>query len=306
MKRIKKIFIGTLIALALIYVALLIIAYLPYETTPIKELAGKESRFVKVNGHNIHYTKQGKGKPLILSHGFAGSTYTWRYLVPHLTDHYTVYAYDLLAFGLSDKPPDGNYDMESHANFLIGFMDALKLPSAVLVGHSMGGVIIGYAALAAPSRIDKMVMIEPGFYNKAGPAFLSYLFFPLDRIMSRQFYTKSMRKRLLLGSFYNKSLVTEEVIDAYMVPTRTPNALEAMTQMMKTVGIKQYPGVSEKISRPTLIVWGKRGAEMVPEVAGWINQEIQGSKLVTVNESGHYVQEEKPQELAKIIRDYLG
>ncbi len=47
MKRIKKIFIGTLIALALIYLALLIIAYLPYETTPIKELAGKESRFIK-------------------------------------------------------------------------------------------------------------------------------------------------------------------------------------------------------------------------------------------------------------------
>ncbi len=66
MKRIKKIFTGTLIALALIYLALLIIAYLPYETTPIKELAGKESKFIKVNGHNIHYTKQGKGKPLIL------------------------------------------------------------------------------------------------------------------------------------------------------------------------------------------------------------------------------------------------
>ena len=151
MKRIKKIFIGTLIALALIYLALLIIAYLPYETTPIKELAGKESKFVKVNGHTVHYTKQGKGKPLILLHGFAGSTYTWRHLIPLLTDHYTVYAYDLLAFGLSDKPPDGNYDMASHADFLIGFMDALKMPSANLVGHSMGGVIIGYAALVSPS-----------------------------------------------------------------------------------------------------------------------------------------------------------
>ena len=47
MKRIKKIFIGTLIALALIYLALLIIAYLPYETTPTEELAGKERKFIR-------------------------------------------------------------------------------------------------------------------------------------------------------------------------------------------------------------------------------------------------------------------
>ena len=306
MKRIKKIFIGTLIALALIYLALLIIAYLPYKTTPIEELAGKESKFIKVKGHNIHYTKQGKGKPLILSHGFAGSTYTWRHLIPLLTDHYTVYAYDLLAFGLSDKPPDGNYDMESHADFLIGFMDALKLSSASLVGHSMGGVIIGYAALVAPSRIDKMVMIEPGFYADTTPAFLQYMFFPLNRIMARQFYSRSMRKRFLLASFHDKSMLTDEVIDAYMIPTRTPNALDAMAHMMTSVAIKKYEGVSTKITRPTLLVWGERDKGTPPEDAKRLNSEIQESKLATVKECGHYVQEEKPQELAKIIRDYLG
>jgi pimeloyl-ACP methyl ester carboxylesterase len=306
MKRIKKILKWFLISITLLYLALIIIAYLPYKTTPVEELVEKESKFINVDGHSIHYTKQGKGKPLILSHGFAGSIYTWRDLIPLLTDHYTVYAYDILAFGLSDKPADGNYDMKSHGDMIIGFMDALKLPSAALVGHSMGGVIIGYAALTAPSRVDALVMIEPGFYNKAGPAFLSYLFFPLDRLMTRQFYTRNMRKILLEGSFYDKSLITEEVIDAYMIATRTPGALEAMTQMMKTVGVKQYPGVTEKISRPTLLVWGKRGPAPLAEAAGLINQEIKGSKLVTVEESGHYIQEEQPEELAKIIRDFLG
>ena len=107
MKRSKKILTGTLIALGLIYLPLIIIAYLPYKTTPIEELAGKESTFIEVNGNTFHYTKQGTGKPLILVHGFAGSTYTWRYLIPLLTDHYTVYAVDVLWSGLSAKPPDG-------------------------------------------------------------------------------------------------------------------------------------------------------------------------------------------------------
>jgi pimeloyl-ACP methyl ester carboxylesterase len=305
MKRTKKIVIGTLITLGLIYVILIIVAYLPYKTIPIEELVGEDSKFVEVNGHAVHYTKQGTGKPLILVHGFAGSIYTWRHLIPLLTDYYTVYAYDVLGFGLSDKPPDGEYDMGPHGEFLINFMDALEIPSANLVGHSMGGIIIAYSSIASPERVDRLVMIEPGFYNDPGPAFLNYMFFPLDRIMSRQFYTRSMRERFFMGSFYNKSLVTDEIIDAYMVPTRTPNALEAMTQMMRTVGLKPYPGVTEHITRPTLLVWGERGPDDPLEHAKRITSEVKDCKLATVPESGHYIQEEKAEMLAQIIRDYL-
>jgi alpha-beta hydrolase superfamily lysophospholipase len=119
MKRTRKILLGTLIGLVLLYLILIIIAYLPYKTTPVNELAGKDDRFIEVDGHAIHYTKQGKGKPLIMVHGFAGSTYTWRYLIPLLTDDYTIYALDVLGFGLSDKPPDGDYDMKSQGDLLI-------------------------------------------------------------------------------------------------------------------------------------------------------------------------------------------
>ena len=306
MKRIKKLFLGTLIALPLIYLILIIVAYLPYETTPIEELAGEQDKFIEVNGHTIHYTKQGTGKPLILSHGFAGSIYTWRDLIPLLADHYTVYAYDVLGFGLSDKPSDGDYSMKGHGDSLIGFMDALNLPTASLIGHSMGGVIVGYAALAAPSRVDKLVMIEPGFYTDKTPAFLKYMYFPLNRIMARQFYTRSMTERFLLASFYDKSKVTEEVVDAYMIPTRTPNVLDAMAHMMVTVSGQKHEGVSERIVRPTLIVWGEREPGVLAGAAARLTGEIQGSTLTPVEECGHYVQEEKPQELAKVIRDFLG
>jgi pimeloyl-ACP methyl ester carboxylesterase len=212
----------------------------------------------------------------------------------------------VLGFGLSDKPSDGNYDMKSHGDSLIGFMDALTIPSATLIGHSMGGVIIGYAALAGPSRVDKLVMIEPGFYTDKTPAFLKYMFFPLNRIMARQFYTRSMTQRFLLASFYNKSKVTEEVVDAYMIPTRTPNVLDAMAHMMVTVGAQKYEGVSERITRPTLLVWGEREKGVLPGVAKRLTSEIQGSILASVEECGHYVQEEKPRELTGIIRDFLG
>lgn len=306
MKRTKKLFLGILIALPLIYLTLIIIAYLPYETTPIEELAGEEDRFTTVNGHTIHYTKAGTGKPLILVHGFAGSTYTWRHLIPLLADRYTVYAYDVLGFGLSDKPPDADYSMKAHGDAILSLMDALNLPSATLIGHSMGGVIIGYAARAAPSRIERLVMVEPGFYTSKTPAFLQYMYFPLNRIMARQFYSRSMTERFLRASFYNKSLVTEEVIDAYMIPTRTPHVLDAMAHMMVTVATQKYDGVSEGIKRPTLMVWGEREPGVLPGAAKRLTAEIEGSTLTPVQACGHYVQEEKPQELARAIRDFLG
>lgn len=301
MKAVKVIFAG----LALVYIALIGIAYLPYQTTPVKELAANESEFIKVNGHNIHFTKKGQGEPLILVHGFAGSTYTWRKIIPLLADNYTVYALDLLGFGLSDKPPRGHYDMRSQGNLIIGFMDALQLSSATLAGHSMGGVVVGCAALAAPSKVDKLVLIEPGFYTRGTPAFLKYVFFPLDRIMARQFYSKKVRTKFLQGSFYNKSLVTDEVLEAYMVPTRTPNAVEALARMMTSVGSQKYDDITVNISQPTLLVWGQRQAGVVDRETTRIKSEIQGCRLVSIKECGHYVQEERPRELIKTMIDFL-
>ncbi|MCX5884832.1 MAG: alpha/beta fold hydrolase, partial [Proteobacteria bacterium] len=134
MKRTSKVLIGILTGIGILYLALIIIAYLPQKITPVEQLAGKEDKFIRVKGHDIHYLKQGEGTPLILVHGFACSTYTWRKLIPLLADQYTVYALDLLGFGLSDKPPDGNYDLRSQGNLVLDFMDALHVPSAILVG----------------------------------------------------------------------------------------------------------------------------------------------------------------------------
>jgi hypothetical protein len=81
---------NTLAVVVLVYIALIITAYLPYETTPAKELAGRDGQFIRVNNHEIHYIKKGRGRPMVLVHGFAGSTYTWRNLIPLLSENYTI------------------------------------------------------------------------------------------------------------------------------------------------------------------------------------------------------------------------
>ncbi len=304
MKRSPKVLTRILTGIAIIYLILIVIAYLPQQTTPVQKLSGKDDRFVTVNGHTIHFTRHGQGKPLILVHGFAGSTYTWRKLIPLLADTYTVYALDLLGFGLSDKPSDGQYDLQSQGSLVINFMNVLNIPSATLAGHSMGGVVIGYAALMAPARVDSLIFISAGFYGQGAPSFLKYLFFPLDRIMARQFYTKSVRAKSLANSFYNKSLVTDELIDAYLLPTRTPNAINALATMMRSVGTRTYDDIADKITRPSLIIWGDNDATNLTRYAERLKSDIKGSQLVYIRECGHYVQEENPHDLAGAIKDF--
>jgi pimeloyl-ACP methyl ester carboxylesterase len=291
--------------IATLYLILVVIAYLPQETIPVIKLAGIDDKFITINNHSIHYTKQGSGRLIILVHGFAGSTYTWRKLIPLLADRCTVYAVDLLGFGFSDKPEDGDYDLKSQGKLVLGFMAALGIRSAALAGHSMGGVVAAYAAIEKPEMVDSLILISPGFYGRGASAFLKYMFFPLNRIMARQFYTKKVRSQSLEKSFYDKSLLSDELINAYMIPTKTPGAIEALERMMTTVATQTYEGVAENIAQPTLIIWGEMEQTNLPADGRRLKREIRESSLVYMPSSGHYVQEEKPDELAETINAFL-
>jgi pimeloyl-ACP methyl ester carboxylesterase len=217
-----------------------------------------------------------------------------------------VYALDLLGFGFSDKPPDGSYDLKSQGDVVLGFMSAVGLPSAILVGHSMGGIVASYAAVKAPSRVDRLVLVEPGFYRETVPPFLKYLFFPLPRIMAKQFYARASQVRLHSAMFYDESLLTEEALNAYMLTGKTPNAVDALTTMMRDGPSQKYEGISERISVPTLIVWGENEKRLTWEEGRRLNREIEESTLVLIKECGHMVPEEKPEELARMILEFLG
>ncbi len=289
----------------LLYGSLVATAYLPDETIPVDKLTGPSSNFVTVQDYNLHYLKKGSGPPLVLVHGFAGSVFTWRDLIPLLTDTYTMYALDLPGFGFSDKPADGDYSMEAQARLVTGFIQALNLQPAALVGHSMGGIIVAYASVQKPELIDKLVIIEGGFYHGGAPAFLQYLFFPFDRLMAKLFYTKDFRSRSLLPSYHNKEIVTDAVVQAYLIPGKTPGAVAALATMMRTVGPETYEGLSSAVQDPTLLVWSAENKNNPVSDGERLDKEIPTSELVVIEECGHYVQEEKPEELAAAMKAFL-
>jgi len=306
MMKAARTFILILLCPAAVYLTLIGIACIPYETTPVDELTGPRDLFVAIRGDRIHYIKQGQGPPVILVHGFACSTFTWRALIPLLSPNYTVYAVDLLGFGLSDKPPDADYSFGAQAKRIISFMEAVRVPSAYLVGHSMGGAVAACTAAAAPSKINKLVIIAGAVFHGTPPAVLQHLFFPLDKLTARVLYARPYKRKALDTTYYRREVVSEDDFETYMQPFRTPGAVDALAAILKTNALKLVDtGILNDISIPALIVWGNKDRAIPKEDAQRIHQKIQNSQTVYIRQCGHTVQEEKPHELAAAVSSFL-
>src|SRR5437879_13893356 len=93
---------------------------------------------VQANGAAFHVARMGRGKPLLLLHGWPEFSLTWEPVMTRLADRFTLFAPDLRGFGDSDKP-DGPFGPEQHAADMLALMDELGLAQAGIVGQHVGG-----------------------------------------------------------------------------------------------------------------------------------------------------------------------
>ena len=151
-----------------------------------------DPQYVDVNGARTRYFSAGEGEPLVLVHGghfgLRGSAEDWDVNFDRLARDYRVLALDKLGMGFTDNPPsDDDYIIESHAAHLHGFLDALGIERAHLVGHSRGGYAVTRVALAHPGRVHSLT----GISSSSAPA---------RSISSRTIFSTLRRTRSPIGS----------------------------------------------------------------------------------------------------------
>ncbi|WP_411963935.1 alpha/beta fold hydrolase [Haloferax sp. YSMS24] len=115
---------------------------------------------VDSNGVALQYYRTGEGPPLVLAHGFTDNGRCWEPLIADLAADYDVVAYDARAHGRSDAPETG-YAIEDRVADLVGLVDALELDDPILLGHSMGGNIVAWAAASHPELPRAVVLEDP-------------------------------------------------------------------------------------------------------------------------------------------------
>src|SRR5213594_367244 len=124
----------------------------------------------EVDGLDLHYLVDGRGPVVVLVHGLGGFAESWRHTLQGLAGRTTVYALDLPGFGASAKPR-ARYRLPYFAGALHGFMEALGIREASLVGHSLGAAVAVTYALTHPARVERLALLSgcvPGFGWRPG------------------------------------------------------------------------------------------------------------------------------------------
>ncbi|OQW44339.1 MAG: hypothetical protein A4C66_07975 [Nitrospira sp. HN-bin3] len=268
---------------------------------------------VLVRDQRIAYLDVGTGPPVILIHGFGGSMWQWEHQQHDLSQHFRILTLDLPGSGLSDKP-DIDYLPDQMLDFCVGFMDALHIEKATLVGNSMGaGLAIGMA-LTHPSRVDKLVLIS------GLPSYVK------EKLTSRSF-KQALESRapswlVSFGNWFFGGLITAPVLKEIIHDHRllTPAVLERSNQNRRRPGIikplmavrnalppweSEFAPRLSSITHPTMIIWGEYDRVFPLAVGEELHQRIQGSTFVKVPNVGHLPQWEQPELVNRSLIAYI-
>jgi pimeloyl-ACP methyl ester carboxylesterase len=258
---------------------------------------GQQRIFYRVHGASTRADGRGIGRtsdiaqlPLILVHGAGGTLMNWPSELRRLPET-GVYALDLPSHGRSQGP--GLESISDYSDAVLGFADALELSEFVLVGHSMGSAIAMEMALSHPDRLAGLVLVGANARLKVAPALL-------DGLRDRYDETAAWLVKLLFGSEAD--------------PRLSVGYLQALSTLDRDVIHSDFSACdtfdrSEKIHAirtPTLIICGAHDKMTPPTASCFLHEEIADSQLELIDNAGHMVMLEKPDEVASKIAGFLG
>ena len=283
-------------------------------TVPAEMLADADSRFIKVNGINVHYKTYGQGDPVfVLLHGFGASLFSWHEVIAPLAEMGTVIAYDRPAFGLTERPLewDGEnpYSQESQVELAIGLMDALGIEQAILVGNSAGGTISMLTTLKYPERVQSLILVDPAVYAGGGaPAWSRPLLGTpqmrhLGPLVARQIQTRG--PELVELAWHDPAKITPEILEGYQKPLRVDNWDKALWEL--TISSRES-GLAERLSEfdlPVLVITGDDDRIVPTEQSLRLAEEIPNAQLAVIPQCGHVPHEECPDVFMQAVTNFL-
>jgi pimeloyl-ACP methyl ester carboxylesterase len=265
-------------------------------------------RFLEVGSRAVYVEQAGEGEALLLIHGFGGSTYSWRRVIPGLAEHRRVVAVDISGFGWTERVGDPSaYTLAGQERLLLGVLDALGIERADVAGHSYGGGIALWLASRHPERVRSLVLVDStlpsyGFERRSNVARSRTAVSAFLRGFAlRRSFVRSALER----SFFDKALITDELVDEYLRRLRVEGAVDAYRGLTMPVEEPRPEVDLTAVGQPTLVVWGADD-ELLPARLG---EQAAGAmplaRLVVIDRCGHIPIEERPEEFLVAVVPFL-
>ncbi len=267
--------------------------------------AATPSKFMSLNGMNIHYRDQGEGAVIVLIHGTGASLHTWEDWTQDLIRDYRVIRLDLPAYGLTGQDPQKRYSAKDYVDLLDAFLTELNVDKFNLAGNSLGGLVSWLYASYHPDKIEKLVLLNPsGFPFKETPMVIKLAKTPIINNFIRYVTPRSFIEKNIREVYYDETLIKEATIDRYHDLTQYSGNREAFIDRAY-IEREDYTKRLGLVKSTTLILWGENDEWIPVSDALKFESALPNASVIIMPKTGHVPMEEKPKESVSIVKDFL-
>lgn len=278
---------------------------------------GVPLRHSVLHGHDVTYrlAEADPGKPtLLLIHGMAGSSRTWKDVMPGLAEDFTVLAPDLIGHGESAKPM-GDYSLGAFASGLRDLLALLEIGPVTVIGHSLGGGVAMQLAYQHPELVDRLVLIGSGGLGREVSWLLRLLTLPGAEYVMPLFFPNFVRDRgnELSKAMHGRGWSLPHVGEMWRAYASLAQA-ENRKAFVRTLRAVIDPGgqtvnATDRLylaaAMPTLIIWGDKDGIIPVEHAHAAHEAIPHSRLEILEGCGHFPHVQEPARLVEVIREFV-
>jgi len=253
---------------------------------------------VVVNGHKLAYYEAGKGNAVILLHGLGADSRHWAANIDALSEHFRVIALDQIGYGQSDKPLM-RYTVANFSEYLQGFLQAVKIPKASLVGNSLGGWVALDFTIRNPQMVDKLVLVDAAGLHPA-----TALKVPEGGVKELTPLTARWFFNLMAA---NKEWATTDLgPNSFERHVRNGDSYTVASSVAEMVTGRDFEDKKlRKVHVPTMIIWGRDDLLMPLAMGERLHKGIADSQMVVIDGTGHIPMLGKPAEFNEAVGKFL-
>jgi 4,5:9,10-diseco-3-hydroxy-5,9,17-trioxoandrosta-1(10),2-diene-4-oate hydrolase len=255
------------------------------------------------DGLRMHYLDAGNGRPVVFLHGSgpgASSYSNFRGNLPHFAEAgFRVLGPDTLGFGRSSKPADIDYAMPFLVEKLASFLDAVGVERCALVGNSHGGALAIAFALAAPARVERLVLMAPGGLEERDT------YMKMEGIRAMMKAVRGGLTRESLAGLLRLQLADERHLTDELVDERLAVAREQPARVFTSLAVPHLQPRLPELSCPVFGLWGMDDRFCPVSGATTLARDCKDSRVMLFNHCGHWVMVERAAAFNRLCVDFL-
>lgn len=249
------------------------------------------------NGQSIAWGKMGAGDPLVLVHGTPFSSQVWRRIAPLLAQRWTVYFFDLIGYGLSEKIDNQDVSLPVQNDLLAAMFDHWSLDRPEILCHDFGGATALRAYYLNDLRYKRMTIFDPVAIAPWGSPFVAHVRQYEAAFSGLPAYAHDALLRAYLQSAAHKTL-TEEALQVYMAPWQGEVGQSAFYRQIAQMDQKYTDEVQSlyaPLDCPTTLLWGEKDAWIPMDHGHKLAGMLTDGQITVIPNAGHLVQEDAPE-----------